>query len=98
MADQNDVDGAWLDWIRTGDQSKLGTLFIVLYPQLVAFAHRIVQNEEAAEDVVQNLFINLMERGNGIRIVGPVRNYIYGAVRNEALAYMKREPKRREPD
>lgn len=91
MPDQNDIENAWKEWVRTGDQAKLGKLFIILYPQLVSFAYRILQTQESAEDVVQNLFINLMERRSGIQVNGPVRTYLYGAVRKESLLYIKRD-------
>src|SRR5687768_13527376 len=96
MPDQEDMDGAWQDWLRTGDDKKLGVVFDVFYQQLVSFAYRIVQSRDIAEDVVQNLFATLVERGTTTARDGTsARNYLYVAVRNEARQYIKRNPSHR---
>lgn len=78
------------DRIRAGDERAFEELFHSYYAPLCAFAHRLVGSPEAAEEVVQAVFLRLWA---GRTRLGPqtnVRAYLYAATRNRSLDHLKR--------
>lgn len=56
------------------------------YRQLCIYALHFIANESMAEDIVQDSFIALWEKGDGIQSVKP---YLYAAVRNRCLNHLR---------
>src|SRR5688572_8158150 len=80
--------GAGLDSIariRGGDRPAFEALFREHYSALCEFAHRYVQSREAAEDLVQEVFLSVWTHRESLEIRDGLRAYLYGAVRNRAL-------------
>jgi RNA polymerase sigma-70 factor, ECF subfamily len=73
---------------------------VLAYAQpLVAFAWRYLKSEEAAVDLVQEVFAHLWERRADLRVTGTMRAYLFAATRNRALnaiAHARIEAKWRE--
>ena len=79
-----------------GDERALETLFRSHYASLCEFAVRYVREEALAEEIVQDLFADLWARRAEWRLRGPVRAYLFGAVRNRALNVRKRQATERD--
>ena len=79
-----------------GDERALETLFQSHYASLCEFAVRYVREEALAEEIVQDLFADLWARRAEWRVRGPVRAYLFGAVRNRALNVRKRQATERD--
>lgn len=77
-------------WI-TGDENAWRDVFQKHYPTLVAFANKILRDEDASRDAVQNVFVKLFSQRETIDIRESLSAYLYGAVRNECLTHLKRE-------
>jgi RNA polymerase sigma-70 factor, ECF subfamily len=59
---------------------------VLAYAQpLVAFAWRYLKSEDAAVDLVQDVFAHLWEHRGEVRIRGTMRAYLFAATRNRAL-------------
>ena len=71
--------------IRAGDRSAFEALFREHYAGLCEFVYRYVQSREAAEDVTQEVFLNVWSRRDALDARESVRAYLYGAARNRAL-------------
>jgi RNA polymerase sigma-70 factor (ECF subfamily) len=78
-------DHLLLDRIRRGDQAAFDTLFRAYYPLLVGFADAILRDRASAEDVVQEVMLELWRRREALAIDGSVRSYLFRATRNRAL-------------
>jgi RNA polymerase sigma-70 factor (ECF subfamily) len=78
---------ALLARIRAGDEQAFERLFRAYYRGLRAFAARLVHSEDAAEDLVADLFVRLWDQRAfwGEQLRGSARTYLYQAVRNAAL-------------
>ena len=76
--------------IRNGDESAFSELFRSYYSQLYRFARRYVKNKQAAEDIAQDVFVNIWRNREKWRIRTSLRSYLYTAVRNRALNHLKR--------
>lgn len=58
---------------------------------LRAYAFTIVRDEVMAEEMVQNVFYKIWERTEQLSIQGSIKAYLYRAVYNESLNYLKHQ-------
>jgi RNA polymerase sigma-70 factor (ECF subfamily) len=82
---RNEQDRAWVAQLRAGDERGLSALIGRYYVPLVNFVLRYVDTADAADDVLQELFVRLWEQRTEQEIHGTVRAYLYTAARNSAL-------------
>lgn len=80
-----------LERVQGGQSSALEELYDAYAVQLYQYAQSLLWDRQDAEDVVQNVFVKLigMVRGGRGRIED-LKNYLYRAVRNEALTIRAR--------
>lgn len=90
----NEQDRAWIAQLRADDERGLTALIGRYYVPLVNFVLRYVETVDAAEDVLQELFVRLWERRAEQEIHGTVRAYLYTAARNSALHAVARRQAR----
>ncbi|MEQ8927098.1 MAG: RNA polymerase sigma-70 factor [Fulvivirga sp.] len=82
--------------IQEGDQFAFKTLFQSTYKKLVLTSIYYVENTEEAEDIVQNVFLNLWNKRNKLTIEGELIAYLTTAVRNQSLNVLeKRKTKKK---
>jgi RNA polymerase sigma-70 factor (ECF subfamily) len=80
---------------------EIERLFLENYDALYAAAHRVVGNAEDAEDVVQNLFLKLLQSNQSGRppeIGANPKGYLYRAAVNEARMLVRSRRRRKEVD
>lgn len=71
-------------------------IFKKYYGSLCYYATRYVVDVEVSADLVQDVFVNLLETSNSFKSAEHLRNYLYLAVRNSCLNYLhKNELKER---
>jgi len=75
--------------LQKSDQSALKYLFDVYYKDLVAHAVRIVINRGIAEETVQDVFIGLWTNRNDFILKKTFHAYLFTAVRNRSINYLK---------
>jgi RNA polymerase sigma-70 factor (ECF subfamily) len=81
----------WMERIRSGDESAFEALFRALAPGLCALATRYVESRSVAEELVQDLFLELWTRRADLHIEQALTSYLFTATRNRALNHVKRE-------
>lgn len=64
-------------------------LFRSYYSSLCAFAFRFLQEKDAAEEVVQEVFVRLWSKKEELEINSSVKSYLYRSVRNSSLNLIK---------
>jgi RNA polymerase sigma-70 factor (ECF subfamily) len=77
--------------VREGDAGAFEIIVRSYVKELGSFAKYFVKSHDVAEDIVQNLFIHLWEKKNSIRIKGRLRTYLFAAIRNRSLDYLKHQ-------
>jgi len=83
--------------IRDGDDAALAELYDRYAPLAFSMALKIVRDEGAAEDIVHDAFIAIVERADQYRVErGSVAAWLITAVRNLALDYTRRHTRRAE--
>ena len=72
------------------DTAAFEVLFRERYSSLCRFVYGYVHSREVAQDIVQDLFLRLWERAR-IPIASLTAAYLYTAVRNRALSYLRHQ-------
>lgn len=80
----------WIDRIVAGDSQAFEMLFRALYDRLCVFAESYVGSPDAAEEIVDDVFLNLWRGRERLRIRTSVPSYLFVAVRNKALTQLRR--------
>lgn len=78
-----------LQGLKNDDKSALEGLFNTYYTDLVRFALRHIADPMAAEEIVQDIFIYLWEKRTSLTINVSIEAYLYKAVKNKCLNYIK---------
>lgn len=75
--------------VRDGDYAAFRELFTRNYCALCTYAVRVVKVREVAEEVVSDVFVKLWKNRGQIEVHTSFEAYMYRAVRNQALDYLK---------
>lgn len=66
-------------------------LYDACYESLAVYAVRMTANSEAAEDIVQSVFVDLWERSDEIDDDTDIRAFLYMSVRHRALDFIRHQ-------
>ena len=77
--------------IKNGDIEFFEQLFKQYYEPLIYFAYRYVQDKQAAEDIIQDIFVYLWDKREKLDFGINIKTYLYSAVKNRCLKYLKRK-------
>jgi RNA polymerase sigma-70 factor (ECF subfamily) len=75
--------------IRAGDAAAFERLFTMYCQPLIRFARRYVQDTGVAENIVQDVFLNIWSNRSRLDPSSKIRTYLYTAVRNQALKHLR---------
>ena len=73
------------------DETAFEQVFKTHFKRLHAYAFTILRDEVEAEEIVQQVFFKLWERNENLSLSGSVSAYLYRAVHNESLNYLKHQ-------
>ena len=79
--------------LRKGDELGLRQLFDTYYSPLCVFALKYIDSFSLAEDLVQEVFINFWEKKRVEQLQGSIKSYLFKAVKNNALNYIRQNNK-----
>lgn len=77
--------------VQNVDEPTFEQVFKTHYKNLFAYAITILKSEAAAEEIVQNVFLRLWEKKLLLPPGVQLKPYLYRAVHNESLNYIKHE-------
>lgn len=80
-----------LERLRAGSEHAFDILFRRYYPDLVRAAQALLGDRDAAEEVAQDVLLELWRRRAATRIDTTLRAYLYRAVRNRALNVIRHD-------
>jgi RNA polymerase sigma-70 factor, ECF subfamily len=75
--------------LAADDAHAFENLFRTYYTELGRFAMKYLRDKETAEELVQDLFVDLWEKRHTLNITGSVKSYLYTATKNRSLNYLK---------
>lgn len=73
---------------KAGDSKALKELFHRVFPRLFDFARKITKENQVAEDIIQDIFIQVWEKKHQIESIN-IEAYLFRLVRNRCLDYIK---------
>ncbi len=85
----HEADNSITDKLRQGDQSALKHLFDVYYADLVIHSVKMVRIKSVAEEIVQDVFIEIWKNRHKIALRKSVEGYLFTSVKNRSINYLK---------
>ena len=85
MASDNKI----IELIKQGDIAAFNTLFKSVYLQLYIHCRKFIPDPEDAKDILQNVFLRFWEKRENIDIHTSLNAYLYRAIQNECLNYLR---------
>jgi RNA polymerase sigma-70 factor (ECF subfamily) len=80
-----------LQQVALGDQLAFRELYHLFHKRLHYFAFALVKTKEAAEEIVEDVFIRLWNQRSSITEINNLRIYLYTATKNTALNYLSKK-------
>lgn len=77
------------DRLISGDEKEFKSLFDLLYVGMVQRAVYYINDADAAEDVVQEVFVRLWEKREELKGVDNLQGYLLFSVKNRCLNYLE---------
>jgi RNA polymerase sigma-70 factor (ECF subfamily) len=85
MSNLHDI---WLKVVKNNDQKAFSVFFDRFYPKLFRFSLLFVKIPSAAEDVVSDVFYNLLKEKKRLKDIKRIEAYLYQAVKNKSLSWL----------
>lgn len=88
---KNITDEELITRITESDSKALELLFKRYYPALCFFSNRFLNNKYLVEEAVSDVFLNIWLKRGRIKIQTSIKSYLYSAVRNQSINYLKKK-------
>ncbi|WP_319500266.1 RNA polymerase sigma-70 factor [uncultured Draconibacterium sp.] len=75
--------------IQQGDEKAFEKLFKLYYGYLCNFATKLINDDVAAEEIVQDFFVKFWERRADLKVETSLKNYLFRSVKNLCLNHIK---------
>ncbi len=76
--------------LRIENAEQFEALFHEWYPVLCRASHRVLRDKSLAEEIVQEVFVNLWEKREQIVVQGAWKSYLYRSALNRSFNEIKR--------
>lgn len=84
-------DSSIISLLKEGSEKAFEWLFKAHFDSLHAYAYTFLKDDEVAEEIVQNVFCRIWEKRYQLKTDGSLKAYLYRAVHNESLNYLKHQ-------
>lgn len=96
MMNANQVGTGAKDLFSPGEREIIRDLFEQYYTPLVLFARNYVPDMEADKDIVQEIFLTLIETPKKFDTNDELKAYLYTSVKNKCLKHLRHEKVKQE--
>jgi RNA polymerase sigma-70 factor (ECF subfamily) len=91
-------DRVLLQSVQSGDEGAYDSVFRTWYPILVRVANALLRDVDAAEEVAQEVMLELWRRRHVLDADVPLRAYLLRSIRNRALNHLRHLNVRRQSE
>jgi RNA polymerase sigma-70 factor, ECF subfamily len=77
----------YIEGLKSGNQKVFSELFHAYYEPLCRYCIRVIPDQDEAEEIVQEVFVNLWSKRNSINIGTSLNAYLYRAVMNRSINF-----------
>lgn len=92
---QSDHDPPGVEHIRSGNRKAFEELFRLHHEALCRFALNYVEHLRVAEDLVQDVFVDLWKDRRSLDVEHSLKAYLYGMTRHRALKHLRQKQVRK---
>lgn len=85
------MDVSIIKKLKKGDRNAFKLLFEHHYVALCSFANKYMNDMDASEDMIQEVFIQFWEKHQDFDHVNAIKSYLYTSVRNKCLNHLKHQ-------
>lgn len=79
-----------LEALSKGDEKAFETFFLYYYPQVKGFICRLLQSQEEAEDISQDIFLMLWNNRSSLNTINNFKSYLFRVCKNAAYRHIER--------
>lgn len=79
----------WIGLLKSRDRNAMSYLFDTYYERLYLFAEKFIYDSDKAHDIVQEVFVRIWENSARLEITTSLSSYLFVAVRNGCLDYLR---------
>lgn len=84
---------SFLPLLKKGDKKAFRIIFETYYKRLYSFSLNYVDNQFAAEEIVEIVLLKLWQKREKVDKIKNLKSYLYTMVRNASIDYIKKEKK-----
>lgn len=84
-------DEQLLQQLKAGQSQAYDAIFLKYYKLLCVNAYFYLHDEQEAKDLVQAFFLEMWEKKIYLRLNGDIKGYLYRAVQNRCLNYIRKQ-------
>lgn len=88
------MDKQLIDRLKNDDAAALSVIYKKYWQQLYVSAYHILKDQQACEDIIQELFIKLWNKRHAIEITVSLKAYLYASIRYEVYRQIRTGPVR----
>ena len=88
-SNQSKIESDIVKRIKKGDVSAFETLFNIYSESLLDYAVTCVKSPQIAEDIVQEVFVNVWKNKSELNPSLKIKAYLFTAVKNQSLKYFR---------
>ena len=85
------TDEALVADFNRGQKKAFEVLFDRYYERLVVFVRGIIKDKEEAKDIVQDVFIKLVEKKSDFDKIRDIESFLYVAARNRCIDHFRKQ-------
>lgn len=90
---ENGQEHEILEAMAKGDQDAFRRLFDFWYKPMCVYAMNYIDSFDAAEDIVQNIFVRFWMKYSKVRFQGSLKSYLFASVQYDCVRYLRRQKK-----
>lgn len=84
------IERKYIDATSKGDEQAFEFLFLHYFPRIKGFINGILQNEEEAEDLSQDIFVSIWQNKNKLKEIENINAYLYRIAKNTVFRHIER--------
>lgn len=79
-----------LELLKKGDEEAIRIIFEAYFEKLCLYAEGIIKNHQAAEDIVEDLFVSVWIHAKTNPVHTTIKNYLYKSTYHNCLKYINK--------
>ncbi len=83
------IESQWVKKILEGDAQSFESLFNAYCQKLINFSRRYVIDKQIAENIVQDVFVNVWTNRSNLDHSRSIKTYLFTAVKNNSFKYLR---------